>query len=359
MKKIKTLIPVLIPVLIPALLFFSCTAPQEAAKPANTEVIPVKVMALTAGNGGKAIPVSGQFTTDDEVYLSFKNGGIINKILVKEGDKISKGQLLATLNLTEINTHVTQARIAYEKANRDYQRVMNLYKDSVSTLEQLQNAKTGLDIAKQQLDAAEFNKEYSEIRATKSGFILHRLAAEGQNIEAGKSVFQTNGAGAGNWLLRVGVSDKEWANISVGDKAELTAETMNGKSFPGAVIHKSEGADPQTGSFTIDIQLTGEKPGAIGAGMFGSAIISTRRPGSSTGAAKQWAIPYGALLDGDGSSGYVFITNDNKTATKIKIGIASIEKDSVIINEGLDDAQAIITSGSAYLNDKSEIKIIP
>jgi multidrug efflux pump subunit AcrA (membrane-fusion protein) len=69
--------------------------------------------------------VSGQFTTDDEVMLSFKTTGIINKIYVKEGDAIQRGQLLATLNLTEIDASLEQARLALEKSTRDHQRIMN------------------------------------------------------------------------------------------------------------------------------------------------------------------------------------------------------------------------------------------
>ena len=66
------------------------------------------------------IQTSGLFTTDDETYLAFKTGGIIEKIYVKEGDAIRKGQLLATLNLTEIEAQVAQARLSFEKAKRDF-----------------------------------------------------------------------------------------------------------------------------------------------------------------------------------------------------------------------------------------------
>ncbi|MGY0039503.1 biotin/lipoyl-binding protein [Pedobacter sp. NJ-S-72] len=88
-------------------------------------------MKLNQESSNATIAVSGQFTTDDEVLLSFKTGGIINSLLVKEGDAVKKGQLLATLNLTEINAQVQQTQLSYEKAKRDYQRTKNLYSDSV------------------------------------------------------------------------------------------------------------------------------------------------------------------------------------------------------------------------------------
>ena len=339
------------------LLIASCSNKKEEVTKQQTDMIPVKVMALDHDNGGSEISVSGQFTTDDETNLSFKTGGIISKIMVKEGDAIHKGQVLAMLNLTEISAGVEQAKLAFEKATRDYQRTMNLYKDSVATLEQTQNAKTALDLARQQLNTVQFNLNYSEIRATGNGFVLHKLANEGQVVSAGTPVIQTNGAHAGNWMLRVGVSDKEWQAIAINDKAQISAGT-DGKYYDGIVNHRSEGVDAASGSFLIDIKFAAAQPPSLASGMFGKARIMPGRNTAKTTNTVYCAIPYEALLDGDGSSGYVFVTNDNRTATKVKVTIAGIEKDKVIISDGLQGAGSLIISGSAYLTDKSPIKII-
>jgi multidrug efflux pump subunit AcrA (membrane-fusion protein) len=167
----------------------------------NTEIpkgqIPVMVQEIQLSEGTLEIDATGQFTTDDETILSFKTGGIIAQVLVSEGDQIRKGQLLATLDLTEINTSVTQAKLGYEKAKRDYERVQRLLADSVATLEQAQNSKTALDIAAQSLEAAKFNQDYSQIRAVRDGNVLKKFINEGQQIASGSPVFQTNGSGKG------------------------------------------------------------------------------------------------------------------------------------------------------------------
>ena len=336
---------------------WSCTAPQNDKAVTDQDVIPVRLIPLSHGTSGTVIAASGKFTTDDEVYLSFKTGGIINKILVREGDAVKPGQLLATLHLTEINAQVGQVQAGYEKAQRDFQRVSNLYKDSVASLEQLQNAKTALELARQQLTAAQFNRNYSEIRATQSGYVLHKLANEGQVVAPGTPVLQTNGANNGNWLLRVGISDRDWAQIRTGDKATITSEAAPGTIMNGTVYRKSEGVDPATGSFGIDIKVDRNEAATIASGMYGNATITTAAPETTTNA--NWSVPYDALLDGDGSTGYVFITNDNKTAERIKVTIAGMEKDKVWISDGLQNARSLIISGSAYLSDKSKIKILP
>jgi RND family efflux transporter MFP subunit len=336
----------------------SCTARTEPVKTIRSEMIPVKTIPLKQYNATTTIHVSGQFTTDDEVMLSFKTTGIINKIYVKEGDAIQRGQLLATLNLTEIDASLEQARLALEKSTRDHQRIMNLYNDSVATLEQVQNAKTSMDLAVQQLNSVRFNRRFSEIRAEANGYVLRKLMNEGQQVSSGTAVFQTNGAGSENWILRSGVTDKQWEAIKIGDAAEIGIGSAAGQDVHGKVTRKSEAVDPANGLFSVDITITEKHPGKMAAGMFGNGIITT---GSGNFEGKHlvntWSIPYEALLDGDGSTGYVFVTNDNKTARRVKVVVAGVEKDHVIISQGLENTGSLIISGSAYLTDQSLITI--
>lgn len=331
--------------------------PQAVTSNNNTDTIPVQVMPLQQQTGNTSITVSGQFTTDDEVMLSFKTGGIINSVNVKEGDAVKRGQLLATLNPTDINAQLQQAQLANEKAERDYQRIQNLYKDSVATLEQLQNSKTAMQQAHQQLNMASFNEQYSQIRAPKDGYILKKLANAGQQVTAGTAVLQTNGAGAARWMLRVSISDREWAMLQINDAAQIETTALPGQTLQGTVTRRSEGVDAATGTFSADITLTGGKPQAVAAGMFGKATISIKH--GKTNASQTWQIPYEALLDGDGANGYVFVTDNNKTARKVKVTVAGIEKNTVTITDGLAGVQSLIVSGSAYLTDSSHIMVKP
>lgn len=329
----------------------ACSNSDGKSESANhiTETIPVSVMELMREDLQPVIQTSGLFTTDDETMLAFKTGGIIEKVYVKEGDAIRKGQLLASLNLTEIEAQVAQARLAYDKAKRDFARIENLYKDSVATLEQYQNSRTAMEVASRQLEGANFNRSYSEIRAISDGFVLKKLASEGQVISPGLPVFQTNGAGKGKWILKTGVSDREWAAIRMGDKALITTDAVSDQKYEATVTRKSEGTD-MNGAFTVELTL--EKPGkGLASGLFGRASIQATQKTSA------WKIPYDALLDGDAQSGYVFVTMDEKTAKKVRVTVGSIDKDYVVIQSGLENAKWLITSGSAYLKEGSAINI--
>jgi multidrug efflux pump subunit AcrA (membrane-fusion protein) len=153
-----------------------------------------------------------------------------------------------------------------------------------------------------------------------------------------------------HWVLRAGVTDAEWANISLGDKAQVMFDAYPGKLFNARVTNRSLTADPANGSFMVELRvdLNGEKPAS---GMFGKATIST---GKVTYA---YVIPYAALLEADGDLGYVFISPDKKTVKKVPVKIGKLYTDRVEVLSGLENQPFVVVAGSAYLSDNSTIVV--
>ncbi|HNW72278.1 MAG TPA: efflux RND transporter periplasmic adaptor subunit [Bacteroidales bacterium] len=330
----------------------ACSSSPDDRIPGDNETIPVEVARIEQEVVNEPVYASGTFTSDDEVIRSFKTGGVVQRLYVMEGDAIKTGQLLATLDLTEISAQVAQARLAHEKAKRDYERVKNLYRDSVVTLEMFENAGTALEFANEQLTAALFNQAYSEIRATENGFVLKKFVNEGQVVGPGTPVFMTNGAADGHWILKVAVSDGQWSTISIGDAAVILTDVGDDRPLMGHVSKKSEGVDPYSGTFTLNITPVPGFKIPIASGMFGKATITP-----SIGR-KVWKIPYDALLDGDGNKGFVFTSCNQKMAMRQLVSIAGLYRDFVMIDKGLENCNAVIISGNAYLKDRSPIRII-
>ncbi len=315
------------------------------------EVIPVKIAPVKQEVKSPVFHTSGFFTTNNETPLSFLSSGIVEKIYVDEGDAIRKGQLLATLKGVVAQTSLEQAELSYQKAKRDYQRAANLYRDSVATLEQMQNAKTALAVAEQQKRTAAFNMKHTEIRATADGYVLRRNANEGEMVGAGTPVLLVNTGVGKAWIFKTSVNDFQWAALQVGDSAVLTTDVAKGARLSAKVFKKSKGIDPQTGGFTIQLQIENTANIPLASGLFGEAELYP-----ST-VINVWKIPYEALLDGDGNQGFVFVTTDKKHAKKIDVHVARIAHDAVWIDHGLEKATHVIVSGSAYLEDGSKIEV--
>ncbi len=352
-KYIQVIVAVLIvPVLVSASLVSCTDSKSESLKIVRkSDPIPVKILELESIDQSTPILTSGKITTDNETQLAFKTGGVLDQVFVQEGDRINRGQLLATLNLREINAVVSQSKFLLEKSQRDFERTENLFRDSVATLEQMQNARTALDVAREQLQATEFNKQFSKIVAPQNGFVLRKFVNPGQVIAIGAPVLLVNGVSNNGWLLRVNASDKQWAAIQLNNKANVTLDAFAGREFQAKVLRKSETSDPATGTFSVDLLVKNEDEKLV-SGMFGSAKITTARK------TKVWSVPYEAVLDANGNEGFVFVTPDYKTAIKVPVTISSIEKDKVSITGGFEKVSTLIVSGSAYLNDQADITII-
>jgi len=335
------------------LVFFSCKEEKKTHNPlGEADVIPVKISSVSALGLPKKINATGLVSTENEAKYSFKIGGVIDHIFVGEGQFFRKGQLLATLNSAEISAGLMQSNLSVEKAQREYQRAVNLYKDSVYTLEQLQNTKTALDIAHKTKDAVAFNAHYSKIYAASDGFVSQKVASEGEVIGPGMPVLAINETHQNNnYLLKVGVTDREWAIINLGQTATVTLDGYADKKIEAFVFRKSQAADQSLGSFQIELKLklTDIKPAV---GMFGKAEISTNQDENVN------VIPYGSLVEADGDKAFVFTPDGANKVRKIPVTISRFDNQQVYLKDGLVGVKEIVISNSAYLNEKSTIKII-
>lgn len=332
-------------------LFFSCKEEKKENPFETADVISIKTASVESLSLTGNISASGLVTTENQANYGFKIGGVVSRIYLEEGQFFKKGQLLAALDQTEIDAGLNQADLNWKKFERDYQRANNLYKDSVYTLEQLQNTKTGLDIAKRQKDAVAFNSRYAKIYAVADGFVAHKIANEGEIVGPGSPVLAINETSKNsNYLLKVGLTDKEWAAVKMGQKAIVTLDGFPDEKLEAVVFRKSQASDAALGSFQVELKLDmkNQKPAV---GMFGKAEIQTDKAEESI------VIPYNSLIEADGNKAFVFIVENNKVKRQ-PITISRFDNDKVFVKDGLKKTDQIVISNSAYLNEQAAIKII-
>lgn len=345
MKKISILSLLIISLLM------SCGKKKESTKALiEDDIVAVKLVDVSQANSTEALKASGLVASLEEARLSFKTGGIIEKIYVKEGQNIRKGQLLATLNLTEINAQVQQASESVQKSERDLKRVTNLYRDSVATLEQVQNLTTALSVAKQSLEIASYNQGYSKIYASVNGVIVKKLMNEGELASSGTPVFFMNASGANDWVMKVGIADKDWTRLHLGDRARVRIDAFPETTFLAVISTLSQGADVNSGLYQVELKLNtqGKK---MATGLFGNAEITPSL------IQKHTTIPIDAIVEGNGDEAFVYVVVEGK-ARKMPIKLVGMDNVSVFVASGLAGITQVITDGSAYLVDGSKVKVV-
>ena len=98
-----------------SILLTSCGNKKQNEEKGNSgETIAVKTASVKSNDAPAVITATGLITTANEARYSFKIGGVIEKIYVDEGQFFKRGQLLATLKLTEIDAQLAQASLAQQ-----------------------------------------------------------------------------------------------------------------------------------------------------------------------------------------------------------------------------------------------------
>ncbi len=317
---------------------------SEKVKP-----VPVKVHEVVSGHYPILVHSSGRLSTSQEQKLSFKTGGLIRKIMVNEGQSVDRGDVLASLDLSEIQSQVIQSREAFEKAERDYARIVNLFNDSVATLEQLQNTKTMLQISRSNYDIANFNLRHSTIVAPTKGRILKKLMEENEMAGSGYPVFLF-GSTAGNWIVRINVTDRDRVRLHAGDTAVIRLDAFPGERFQAEVSELANAADPYTGTFEVELMLKSPAGNSLLTGMIARAEIIAGRGEMVS------VVPVGSLIKASGNSAYVFEVV-NGIPVKRAVSVIEIRQNEVLVSADLKPGTMIITDNVNSVSDSAAITI--
>ena len=324
-------------------------SPKDSGNSPVQDPIAVKTAPVEVQRLSLPVTASGTLGSKEEVPLSFKLGGVVSSVLVHEGDVVRQGQLLAALDLGEIDPGVARARVAADKAERDLERAEKLFADSVVTHVQVQDSRSARDAARAELEAASYNRRHAQILSPSAGVILRRKVEPGQIVTPGTEVLALGGRRQGQ-VLRAGLSDRDVVRLKLGDSAVARFDAYPGREFSGTVSQISTSADPGTGTYGVEISL----PAAAGlpSGLVGSVEI---RPGSDSPVS---LVPVESLLEANGLQGAVFtLSPDGQRARRLPVRIAFLAGDRVALSSGLDGVHFVVTAGAARLDDGSRVEV--
>jgi len=336
-----------------ALLVVSCSGSEGAPGGGTAEadrVQPVRTETVREAAAESGVRAVGVLAPKDELRLAFKTGGVVARILVDEGDVVHRGDALAELDQTEMDSAVARATHASEKADRDLARAQALYADDVATLEQVQDAKTAAEIARADLTATRFNSRWTRIVAPADGVVLRRLAEPSELVQAGAPVLVIGDLASG-WVVHAAVSDRDVVRLVVGDPAELAFDAFPGATFAAHVQRISTASDPLTGTYDVELAADAASERFV-QGLVAKVLL---RPRSDSGV-RLW-LPVAALLEADGDHAKVFVVEQTH-AERREIRIGELVGDQIEVREGLAAGERVVTEGAAWLEDGAGVSVL-
>ncbi len=367
-------------------------APPVASTPPRPSLT-VTVQPVVSKSFPKTLSVSGSLAAWDELPLAAEASGLrIDNIYVDEGDRVRKGQVLATLNNQLLKAQMQQSKARVSKAmsgirqqqaaireaealkieaDRNFKRYDNLVREGAISQQEAQSRQTSaatsqarVDSARQSLavaqsdlaaakaDLQEFRARMSQTRivAPVDGFISKRQAKLG-STSGSTALF--NMVRDGRIELNAEVSELDLPGIKAGQPIVITSDADPSKRYTGRVREVAPVVDAQTRIGLVRIKLPPNPE--LRPGMF---VRGQLRLGSAPAV----VVPETALLFKDGKP-FVFIVKGEPSqggtaqATVRLIQTGARDAGFVEVRSGLRTGEQIILSGAGYLKDGDTVRI--
>ena len=321
--------------------------------PAQQEAAPVRTSPVQMVTIAREVRAVGILAPRDEIRLAFKVGGVLDRVDVDVGDGVREGQVLAVLKRVEIDAAVSQAAEGVEKARRDLERARQLRVDEVATEEQVEDLTTAYSVARSNLQAAQFNARFARIEAPADGVVQQRLAKADELVQGGQTVLVIGSTDAG-WVVRAALADRDVVRANIGDAAIVTFDAFPGREFAGRVARVASSADPQTGTFEVEIEVA---PGGdrFARGLVAKVALTLTALAGDT---EQAVVPLTAIVEANGASATVYVHDAAAgVARRRQVTVGSIDGERVIVIAGLAAGEQVITDGAAWLTDGRAVRV--
>lgn len=339
-------------------LFLLVALPFSLAVSAQ-EPLSVEVSIAHWQDYSKPVRISGTLENKSEQNLAFKVSGLVKEIKANEGQWVKKGQVLAALDLEEINAQVSKAQSVLDNSERNLERFTSLQGQNALSIDQLQAAETQVDVARSDLTVAKFNLRHAVIRAPADGRVLKRYIENNEMVAPGTPAF-IFAPKQGGWVMRAGVTDRDIVRLSLGDSAEVTLDAYPGVQFKAQVNELAARADISQ-TFGIELRIEEETETPLLAGFVAYAEIIPIQS-QQVVLLPAMAMVRGSRTEDIRKSGMhseaeVFVVNENNQAELRRLPLLSIEQGNLVIASGLEEGERVVTKGASFLSEGRAVKI--
>ncbi len=335
---------------------------KPAEKSATAQPRPVRVVTVERQEGGETVSLSGQIEAETEVSLSFRVGGRMIQRPVHVGDRVKAGQVVARLEpepaeneLRSARANLAAAQSLLTKTRNEFNRQDELLRGGWTTrvrhdqaLHAMQAAQAQVDAARAQLATADDNLSYTELVADAAGHVTKVGAEPGEVVPAGRMIVQLAREGGRDAVFDVPARVIQGAPYDPLVHVVLASDPAIRAT--GRVREVAPQADPVTRTFRVRVGLD-NPPEAM---RLGSTVTGTI---TQEGAAAI-AIPASALTRAQGQPAVWIVDPKADTVSLRPIDVASYDLAQVIVRQGLEPGDVVVTAGAQSLRPGEKVRLL-
>lgn len=325
----------------------SANAPKESPK-RTRPAVPVKVAIVDEGDITSSLVFDSVLETESSVEIFAESSGVILEVLAEEGDRVSKGQVLARLESDTQQVDADEAKARYEHEKLNFERRIDLFERQLINQQDFETAKFTLEQMRLRFERASIQLENTIVRATVDGVITERIAQVGRRVTANRQLFTM--MNLDELHANVNVSGQHLLSVKQGLKAVIDSDLIEGVQYEALVKLVSPVVDPGSGTFKAKVAVLKDNGMPIYPGMFVNVrIIVDNRKDSIL-------IPKDAVVH-EGDLKYIYTVKGGKARKQLlQEGYSNVE--FVQATSGVSQGDAVIVMGHNALKDGANVKIV-
>ncbi|QNL51482.1 efflux RND transporter periplasmic adaptor subunit [Olivibacter sp. SDN3] len=289
---------------------------------------------------------NGNFAAWQDLSLVAENSGRVTRILVEEGSRVNRGQVLAHIDDEYLTLELQSAEDALSQLRTDQQRYESSFKTGGVTQAQVDEINLNLRNAENRVQQAKRRLSDSYIKAPIAGIINKRSIEVGTYVSPGTPIFDI--VDVSRLKLLVNANESQVVNLNVGQPVKIKTSVFPNKDFNGKISFIAAKAD-NTLNYPVEIQVDNSSSQTLKAGMYGTALFDMPEQAPNV------VIPRTAFV-GSVSTNEVYVLENDSIARIRKVTAGRILGERVEILDGLQEDETVIISGQINLVDGTEVK---
>ena len=301
------------------------------------------------------LELQGDVKTKQNVLVYPEMAGTLYKVYVKEGQRVSKGQLLAAIDDGGLSSQVSQLKTQAELAKTTYERQKRLWEQKIGSEIQFLQAKTNYEASQNAVKQAQSQLGKSTIRAPFSGIVDDVIKDQGTVVApgSGSEVFRI--VNLTDMYISVDVPESYLGDIAKGKEAKVYFPVL-GDTIISKVRQTGNFINPSNRAFSVEIPVPNKK-GNIKPNL--SAKVSLNDYSNDTAI----TIPQSIISENANGDQYVYIANESDKENQARINRQIIvtgrtQGSLVEVLSGISDGDQLVKEGARSVKDGQNVQIL-
>lgn len=329
-----------------ACLLVSCSGKERTAT--QERIVPVKVITVAPSSSADNQNFVGTIEESVAVSLSFSGMGTVEQVLVSEGQRVAKGQLLAVLNTATAQNAYDASQAKLVQAQDAYDRLAKVHANGSLPDIKFAEIEAGLEQAKAMAAISKKSLDDCKLYAPRNGVIADRTVEAGASVMPGVEVFKLVSMDKVN--VKISVSENEIGNITEGQAANVVVPALGNAVFTGKIEMK--GVDANTLSHTYDVKIRIDNPQkTLLPGMVCKVGVINFRPQHD-----EIVVPNRAIRVSADNRRFVWLAEDNVARRKF-IETGNLTNTGIVVADGLSAGDRVIVDGFTKVSEGTHISV--